>query len=60
MAEVPGASHSGLQITDVSLTDSRFSGVEVVDASFRRVRMRGVWIGEVEIDGHVADLRINR
>ncbi|WP_232661613.1 DinB family protein [Pseudonocardia sp. TRM90224] len=47
------------EISDVTLTDSRVSNVEVRRASFWRVRMRGVWIGEVEIDGQIGDLRIN-
>jgi len=48
-----------VSITDVSLTDARVSGVEVVRASFWRVRMRGAWISEVRIDGQIGDVRIN-
>jgi hypothetical protein len=47
------------EFTDVTLTDARFSGVDVVRAMFWKVRMRGVWVGEVEIDGAIEGLRIN-
>jgi hypothetical protein len=59
MAEISGAIVTGMQIADVSLTDARVRDVEVVRASFWRVRMRGAWIGEVVIDGQVDGLRIN-
>src|SRR5687768_1247976 len=59
MAEISGAIVTGMQIADVSLTDARVRDVEVVRASFWRVRMRGAWIGEVVIDGQIAGLRIN-
>jgi uncharacterized damage-inducible protein DinB len=59
MAEISGAIVPGMQIADVSLTDARVRDVEVVRASFWRVRMRGAWIGEVVIDGQVDGLRIN-
>ncbi|MEJ3657314.1 DinB family protein [Actinomycetes bacterium KLBMP 9759] len=47
------------EISDVTLTDSRLSDIEVRRASFWRIRMRGVWISEVEVDGQIGDLRIN-
>jgi len=56
---VTGANHSDLRISAVSLTDARLQDVGVTRASFWRARMRGAWIGEVEIDGEIADLRIN-
>jgi hypothetical protein len=59
MAEISGETVTGMQIADVSLTDARVRDVEVVRASFWRVRMRGAWIGEVVIDGQIAGLRIN-
>ncbi|WP_312858259.1 DinB family protein [Pseudonocardia pini] len=59
MTEVSGGSRSELSVTDVSLTDARFSEIQVTRASFWRVRVRGAWIGEVEIDGAVEGLRIN-
>ena len=46
-------------IADVSLTAARVRDVEVVRASFWKVRVRGAWIGEVSIDGQIAGLRIN-
>ena len=52
-------SHSGLRIAEASLTDARFQDVTVARASFWRIRMRGVWVDEVEIDGHIGGLRIN-
>ena len=52
-------SHSGLRIAEVSLIDARFHHVTVTRASIWRTRMRGVWIDEVEVDGHVGGLRIN-
>ena len=45
--------------SDVELTDSRFQKVQVRRSSFWKVRMRGVWVGEVEIDGQIEGLRIN-
>ncbi len=45
--------------SDVNLKDARFRQVEVRRASFWKVRMRGVWIGEVEIDGQIEGLKIN-
>jgi uncharacterized damage-inducible protein DinB len=48
-----------MQVADVSLTDARVRDVDVVRASFWRVRMRAAWIGEVVIDGEIAGLRIN-
>jgi hypothetical protein len=59
MAELSDESHSGLHITAVSLTDARLDHIEVTRGSLWRVRMRGAWISEVEIDGQVGDLRIN-
>ena len=59
MTDVSGTSHSDLRIADVSLVDTSVQDVRVTRASFWRVRMRGVWIGEVEIDGDVAGLTIN-
>lgn len=59
MTEVTGGIHSGLCVTGVSLTDAQLSDVDVVRANLWRVRMRGVWIGEVEIDGQIEGLRIN-
>ena len=59
MIEVSGASHSDVRITDLSLTDAQLSDVDVTRANFWRVRMRGVWIGEAEINGQIEGLRIN-
>ncbi|GAA2900384.1 DinB family protein [Pseudonocardia halophobica] len=59
MTEVSDASHSGLDVSAVSLTDARLGEVDVNRASLWRVRLRGAWIHEVEIDGYVGDLRIN-
>jgi len=41
------------------ITDARFRDIDVVRASFWKVRMRGIWVGEVELDGEIAGLRIN-
>ena len=59
MIEVSGVSHSDVRITDLSLTDAQLSDVDVTRANFWRVRMRGVWIGEAEINGQIEGLRIN-
>jgi hypothetical protein len=59
MGEESRTRHSGVQISGVSLTDARFGEIDLTRASFWRVRMRGAWIGEVEIDGDVSGLRIN-
>jgi hypothetical protein len=59
MTDSPRTDLSGVRIADLSLTDARVSGVEVVRASLWRVRVRGAWIGEVEIDGEIAGLRVN-
>jgi hypothetical protein len=59
MAEISGATVTGIQIAEVALTDARVRDVEVVRGSLWRVRMRGAWIGEVTIDGEIAGLRIN-
>jgi hypothetical protein len=53
------SSHSGLHITAVSLTDARLDDIQVTRGSLWKVRMRGAWIGEVEIDGQIEGLRIN-
>ena len=47
------------EFADLTLTDSRFRDIDVVRGSFWKIRMRGVWIGEVQIDGDVSGLRIN-
>jgi uncharacterized damage-inducible protein DinB len=47
------------EFVDVSLADARFENVDVVRGMFWKVRMRGVWVGEVEIDGAIEGLRIN-
>jgi uncharacterized damage-inducible protein DinB len=44
---------------DLQVTDARFRDVEIVRASFWKVRMRGVWVGEVTIDGDIDGLTIN-
>lgn len=49
-----GSRLSGTSLRDVSLTES-----DVRRANLWRVRVRGAWIGEVEIDGQVEGLRIN-
>lgn len=59
MTEISDAVLTHASIADVSLTDAQIRDVEVVRTSFWRVRMRGAWIGEVEIDGDIAGLRIN-
>jgi hypothetical protein len=59
MSEVSSASHSGLHITAVSLTDARLDNTTVTRASFWRIRVRGAWIDDVQIDGQIGDLRIN-
>lgn len=59
MTEGPGAHHTGPTIAGVALTDGQVQDVVVTRGSFWRVRMRGVWIGEVEIDGDIAGLRVN-
>jgi hypothetical protein len=59
MTEISGATVKGMQVADVALSDARVCDVEVVRATFWRVRMRGAWIGEVAIDGVIAGLRIN-
>lgn len=53
------AHHQGLTIADVALTDGQVQDVVVTRGNLLRVRMRGVWIGEVEIDGDIAGLRVN-
>jgi hypothetical protein len=42
----------------LSLTGVRVGEVEVTLATLR-VRVRGAWIGQVQIDGDISDLRIN-
>ena len=59
MTEEPATSHSGLHIASVSLTDARLEDVEAVRTSLWRVRVRGAWISEVRIDGHIGELLIN-
>jgi uncharacterized damage-inducible protein DinB len=51
--------HTGLRIEDVSLADARFQQISAVRATLWRVRLRGAWVGEVEIDGEIAGLRVN-
>ncbi|MHA6780871.1 DinB family protein [Pseudonocardia saturnea] len=41
------------------IVDARISEVDVVRGNIWRVRMRGAWIGETEIDGRIEGLRIN-
>lgn len=50
---------AGLQVSGMSLTDVRVSEVDVRRASLWRVRLRGAWIGEVDVEGHIGELRIN-
>jgi hypothetical protein len=59
MREISNVEVTGARVADVSLTDVRIRDVEVVRTSLWRVRMRGAWIGEVEIDGEIAGLRVN-
>ena len=59
MSEVSSARDSGLHITAVSLTDTRLDNTTVTRASFWRIRVRGAWIDDVQIDGQIGDLRIN-
>ena len=54
-----GESHAGLHLHDLSLTDARLQDIRVTRGSLWRVRMRGAWIGEVDIDGQIEGLRIN-
>jgi uncharacterized damage-inducible protein DinB len=51
--------HTGLQIDGVSLVDGQIQEVRAVRTNLWRVRMRGAWVGEVEIDGQIAGLRVN-
>ena len=44
---------------DLTVTDARFRDLDVVRASFWKIRMRGVWVGEVSIDGDIDGLTIN-
>ncbi|GAB6902745.1 DinB family protein [Kineosporia succinea] len=43
----------------LDLADARFHDLELRRASFWKIRARGVWIGEVELDGQIEGLRIN-
>ncbi len=47
------------EIANRSERDLNIQNVDVANASFWNVKMRGVWVGEVEIDGHIASLTIN-
>lgn len=58
MTEEP-VHHQGLTVAGVALTDGQVQDVVVTRGNLWRVRMRGVWIGEVEIDGDIAGLRVN-
>jgi uncharacterized damage-inducible protein DinB len=51
--------HSGIRLSGASVTDAQVADVDVRRTSLWRVRMRGAWISEVEIDGHIGELRIN-
>src|SRR5690349_15361773 len=42
-----------------SVTNARVSEIQTIGGSFWKVRMRGAWIGECEIDGHIESLTIN-
>jgi len=53
------SSRSDVRVADLSLVDAGFQDIRVTRANLWRIRMRGVWIGEVEIDGAVEGLRIN-
>lgn len=48
-----------IDMADATVTDARFGDVRLTRPSFWRVRMRGAWIGETEIDGQIEGLRIN-
>lgn len=47
------------EISGVDLTDTLVQDVRLTRATFVRVRVRGAFLGEVEIDGDVAGLRVN-
>ncbi|MBT0771500.1 DinB family protein [Kineosporia sp. J2-2] len=47
------------EFAGVKLTDARVHDVQVARASFWKVRMRGVWVDRVEIDGEIQGLRVN-
>ena len=47
------SSRSDVRVADLSLVDAGFQDIRVTRANLWRIRMRGVWIGEVEIDGAV-------
>ena len=51
--------HTGIRLDGASVTDARLAELDVRRTSLWRVRMRGAWIGEVEIDGEIDGLRIN-
>ena len=59
MSERPKTSHPHLHLADVALTDAQIQDIDVRRANFWRIRVRGAWIGEVEIDGEIAGLRVN-
>lgn len=47
------------EIADRKVTNTQFRDLDVVGGSFWKIRMRGAWIGEVDIDGDINGLRIN-
>jgi uncharacterized damage-inducible protein DinB len=48
------------EFADVKMMDApRFRDIDLRNAMFWKVRVRGAWVGEVEIDGQIEGLRIN-
>lgn len=48
------------KFADLKLTDApQFRDIDLRNPTFSRVRARGAWVGQVEIDGQIESLRIN-
>lgn len=55
----PTSPLSGIRVSRAALSDVSLAESDVRRAALWRVRVRGAWLGEVEIDGHVEGLRVN-
>lgn len=49
----------GLRVDGATVSDVQLMNLRVAGAELWRVRMRGAWIGECEIDGHIQGLTVN-